>query len=218
MAQGRQDATMTATRRPDSGTPDSGSTGSTGSSGSRGQTAVFRVPGTALIGVLMLFMGVFPFAASAPYLMVFLLIPIVAAVWIMRTRTVATREGLTVRTLLGTKELPWAAVKGLRITPKSTVTAVCQDDTTVALPSVRTRHLPVLSLVSEGRLPDPSGVLDEPTEPAAESDAEPGAEPEPGRAGAVPAEATGDATDESADDTADDTATRDEPGGGEKSG
>ncbi|HET6705765.1 MAG TPA: PH domain-containing protein, partial [Amycolatopsis sp.] len=37
--------------------------------------------------------------------------------------------------------------------------AVLQDDTKVPLPTVRTRHLPVLSLVSEGLVADPSGVL-----------------------------------------------------------
>lgn len=126
----------------------------------QGKRAVFRIPGTALIGVLMLFMCMFPFAAGLPYLLVLLLVPIVLAVWIIRTRTDATEKGLTVRTLRSTRELPWESIKGFTITPKSTIIAVLDDDTTVPLPSVRTRHLPVLSLVSGGRIPDPSGVLD----------------------------------------------------------
>ncbi len=150
---------MTATRRDDEH-----GTGSGAGSHEKGSKAVFRVPGTALIGVLMLFMCMFPFAATLPYLLVLLLVPIVLALWIVRTRTVATREGLTVRTLLGTRDLPWDAIKGFTITPKSTIVAVLADDTGVPLPSVRTRHLPVLSLVSEGRVPDPSGVLTDPEE------------------------------------------------------
>ncbi|MEY7970552.1 PH domain-containing protein [Saccharomonospora xinjiangensis] len=158
---------MTVTRKRD--TDDAGTAESTQGKGSR---AVFRVPGTALIGVLMLFMCTFPFAATLPYLLVLLVVPIAVAVWIVRTRTVATRDGLTVRTLLGTRELPWDAIKGFNISPKATVAAVLTDDTAVPLPSVRTRHLPVLSLVSEGRVPDPSGLLAEPAEGPADSDGE----------------------------------------------
>jgi hypothetical protein len=36
------------------------------------------------------------------------------------------------------------------------VLAVREDDTSVALPFVRTRHLPALALVSGGRLDDPT--------------------------------------------------------------
>ncbi len=179
---------MTATRRDDEH-----GTGSGAGPHEKGSRAVFRVPGTALIGVLMLFMCMFPFAATLPYLLVLLLVPIVLALWIVRTRTVATREGLTVRTLLGTRDLPWDAIRGFTITPKSTVVAVLADDTTVPLPSVRTRHLPVLSLVSEGRVPDPSGVLTESEEPGTgetgeptagdESDERSGGETSEGRSG-----------------------------------
>ncbi|MER7116059.1 PH domain-containing protein [Saccharomonospora azurea] len=130
----------------------------------KGHRAVFRIPGTALIGVLMLFMCMFPFAATLPYLLPLLIVPIAVAIWIMRTRTVATRDGLEVRTMLGTRQLPWDALKGFSLTPKASVVAVLSDDTKVALPSVRTRHLPVLSLVSEGRVPDPSGLLSEPAD------------------------------------------------------
>ncbi|EIE97903.1 PH domain-containing protein [Saccharomonospora glauca] len=182
---------MTATRRDDNA-----DTGTDTDTRERGHRAVFRVPGTALIGVLMLFMCMFPFAAALPYLLVLLLVPIVLAVWIVRTRTTATREGLTVRTLLGTRDVPWDAIKGFTITPKSTVVAVLTDDTTVPLPSVRTRHLPVLSLVSEGRVPDPSGVLDS----AEETDsAEPKTDGQAGREAGNRSDA--EATTERSDDT-----------------
>ncbi|EHR49546.1 Protein of unknown function (DUF2581) [Saccharomonospora marina XMU15] len=128
-----------------------------------GRRAIFRVPGTAMIAVLLLFGCVFPAATAIPALLPLLLIPIGLAWWVARTRTTATRDGITVRTLFGTKELPWEALRGLSITPKSKIEAVLADGSKIALPTVRTRHLPVLSLVSEGRLPDPSGLLDEPS-------------------------------------------------------
>ena len=79
--------------------------------------------------------------------------------FVIRTRTIATREGLATRTMFGHRDVPWSALKGLAITKKSRVQAVLKDDTKVPLPTVRTRHLPVLSLVSEGLVADPSGLL-----------------------------------------------------------
>ncbi|PXY28311.1 hypothetical protein BAY60_11105 [Prauserella muralis] len=126
-----------------------------------GRRAVFRVPGTALLTIIILLFCITPAAFALPGLQALYLIPIGLTVWIIRTRTTATREGLTVRTMFGTRELPWEALSGLAITPKSKVQAVLADGGKVTLPTVRTRHLPVLSLVSEGRVPDPSGVLAE---------------------------------------------------------
>ncbi|MFC4000577.1 PH domain-containing protein [Prauserella oleivorans] len=121
--------------------------------------AVFRIPATALLSVIILLFCVTPAAFALPGLQVLYLIPIGVTVWVIRTRTTATAEGLTVRTVFTTRTLPWSALKGLAITPKSKVQAVLSDGGKVALPAVRTRHLPVLSLVSGGRIADPSGVL-----------------------------------------------------------
>lgn len=132
----------------------------TGTEGASDRRAVFRTPAPALLVVFLLLVCMLPAAFALPGLQLLLLIPLGLAVWIVRNRTTATREGLSVRTVSGTRELPWDTIRGLSLTPKSSVGAVLVDGTTVPLPGVRTRHLPVLALVSEGRLPDPSGVLD----------------------------------------------------------
>lgn len=129
----------------------------------RGRRAVFRIPPTALLAALILLVCMVPFAGALPGLPVVLVIPVALGVWIVRTRTTATKHGLTVRTVFGTRELPWEALRGLEITRHSKVQAVLTDGTKVPLPSVRTRHLPVISLVSEGRVADPSGLLDDET-------------------------------------------------------
>jgi hypothetical protein len=90
--------------------------------------------------------------------------PLGLLVFVLRTRTVADSTGLTVRTMFGHRELPWSALKGLALTDKSKVRAVLTDDSQITLPTVRTRHLPVLSLVSGGRLEDPSGLTTESTD------------------------------------------------------
>jgi hypothetical protein len=60
-------------------------------------------------------------------------------------------------------------VKSIRLVQKGWLKAVRSDDTEVTLPAVRFMHLPALSLVSGGRLPDPSVVEEPAEEPAEES-------------------------------------------------
>jgi hypothetical protein len=128
----------------------------------RERKAVFRVPGAALLAVLFLMACLTPTAFSGvPGLWALYVVPLLLIVFVIRTRTVASGEGLAVRTMFGHRELPWAALKGLAITDKARVKAVLTDDTQVPLPTVRTRHLPVISLVSGGRMKDPSGLTDD---------------------------------------------------------
>ncbi|WP_084743305.1 PH domain-containing protein [Amycolatopsis australiensis] len=125
-----------------------------------GRKAVFRIPRTSFMAIALLTVCVTPVAlGDIPYLQWLYVFPIALTVFVIRTRTVATREGLAVRTVFGHRDVPWSALKGLAITKKARVQAVLKDDTKVPLPTVRTRHLPVLSLVSEGLVADPSGQL-----------------------------------------------------------
>lgn len=125
-----------------------------------GRKAVFRIPTTAYLAIGLLTVCVTPIALGEiggfQWLYVF---PLALLVFVARTRTVATREGLHIRTVFGKRDLPWSSLKGLAITNKARVRAVLSDDTQVSLPTVRTRHLSVLALVSEGKIQDPSGVL-----------------------------------------------------------
>lgn len=134
-----------------------------------GRKAVFKIPSTAYLAIALLTVCVTPIALGEinglQWLYIF---PVVLFVFVLRTRTTATREGLEVRTMFGRRDLPWSALKALVITDKARVRAVLGDDTRITLPTVRTRHLPVLALVSEGKIKDPSGVLsDEDLKPGA---------------------------------------------------
>ena len=117
---------------------------------------MFRVPGVAILAALLLAVCAAPVAFAAPGLAALLLIPLAIIIWVMRVRTTADADGLTVRGLISRKVLPWESLKGLRLTKRAGVKAVRSDDTEVGLPSVRVRHLPALSLVSRGRLDDPT--------------------------------------------------------------
>lgn len=120
------------------------------------------MPGIALLAVVFLMVCLVPTAfAGVPGLWVLYLIPLALIVFVVRTRTVASAKGLSVRTMFGHRELPWESLKGLAITGRAKVKAVLTDDSQVPLPTVRTRHLPVISLVSEGRMKDPSGLTED---------------------------------------------------------
>jgi hypothetical protein len=84
--------------------------------------------------------------------LLFLLIPVLAAFFIARTRTQVDADGIRVRALFGGRRLPWDQVRGLSINDRS-VYAVCADGS-VRLPCVRVSDLNAVSAASEGRLPD----------------------------------------------------------------
>ncbi|WP_312868848.1 PH domain-containing protein [Amycolatopsis pithecellobii] len=124
--------------------------------------ATFRVPLIALLAIFGLMVCLAPTAfADVPGLWALYVVPLGLIVFVVRTRTVATPQGLAVRTVFGHRDLPWEALKGLSISKRAKVRAVLTDDSTIPLPSVRTRHLPVLALVSGGRLKDPTGLIDD---------------------------------------------------------
>ncbi|EWC64427.1 Low molecular weight protein antigen 6 [Actinokineospora spheciospongiae] len=154
---------------------------------------VFRVPGIAVLAALLLAICATPVAAAAPYLLWIYLIPVALIVWVLRVRTVADTEGLVANTLTGSRRVPWRLLRGLRLTGKAGVTAVLDDGTEVALPQVRVRHLPALSFISGGLVPDPTERAPEPgADPVPEPDAEPVDESAPVVGAAEPGAARGE--------------------------
>ena len=126
---------------------------------------MFKIPSTAVLGALLFAITATPFAWAAPGLYAIYVIPVVAIVWILRVRTTADGERLVARTLFGRRVLPWSDVRALKVSERSWVRAVDEAGKELPLPNVRTRHLPALSLISGGR-------LDDPTEAPAPSDAD----------------------------------------------
>ncbi|MGW0801374.1 PH domain-containing protein, partial [Streptomyces sp. NPDC002692] len=76
-----------------------------------GRKAVFKIPSTAYMAIALLTVCVTPIALGEinglQWLYIF---PIALFVFVARTRTVATREGLAVRTVFGKRDLPWSAL------------------------------------------------------------------------------------------------------------
>ena len=118
-------------------------------------TATFRIPLTALLGVFALAIGATPLALTVPGLQVLYVLPIGLAVWLLRTRTVASSDALVAHRMLRSRRLPWGEVDRLRVAERSWCRAVLSTGEEVTLPAVRARDLPVLAMVSGGRIADP---------------------------------------------------------------
>jgi hypothetical protein len=117
---------------------------------------VFRIPATALLAAGLIAICVTPVAWLAPGLQALYVLPLGYAYWVVRNRTTVTDDELVARGVFGTTTLKWSEVKSIRLVRKGWLKAVKDDDSEVTLPAVRFMHLPALSLVSGGRVPDPT--------------------------------------------------------------
>jgi hypothetical protein len=131
---------------------------------------VFRTPATAVLGALLFIVTATPFAFAAPWLFVVYVVLVGAIAAVLRLRTTADPDGLVARTLFGRHELAWRDIRALRVSERSWVRAVLDSGREQTLPTVRTRHLPALALISGGRLEDPSPAPERPA--AAEQETE----------------------------------------------
>lgn len=88
---------------------------------------------------------------SAPLL----IIPALLSALIVRLRTVADDEGVTVRTLSGTRTARWDDIDGLRFHRGSWARAHLKSGAELRLPAVTFATLPQLTGASSGRVPNP---------------------------------------------------------------
>jgi len=114
--------------------------------------AVFRIPPLAILGAVLLSFCATPAAFEAPGFWLVYLLPVAVVVWVLRVRTVADADGLTVRRLVGSRRVPWSEIRSLHLRDKGGVRAVLTDGAELPLPSVRVRDLPQLAAASGGHL------------------------------------------------------------------
>jgi Bacterial PH domain len=100
---------------------------------------------------LGLLIPVFTWPATAPVL----IIPVVLSALIIRLRTQADRDGVTVRTLLGSHRVRWEEIDGLRFSKGSWARAKLKNGDELRLPAVTFATLPLLTEASEGQVPNP---------------------------------------------------------------
>ena len=84
-----------------------------------------------------------------------LVIPVLLSALIVRLRTVADGQGVTVRTLLGSQSVRWEDIDGLRFNRGSWARAQLKSGAELRLPAVTFATLPQLTEASAGRVPNP---------------------------------------------------------------
>ena len=147
---------------------------------------VFKPPMISLVVLAFLLVCESTVALALPWFWLLYLIPLAGAVWVLRTRTIVDAETVVVRRVFTRRALPWSGIASLRLRDRRWVAAVLTDESEVVLPEVRARHIPVLALITGGRITDPF-------EAAAETAEEPEADEDEDK-GEAPA-ATGEAAD-----------------------
>jgi hypothetical protein len=118
--------------------------------------ARMRMARTALVPVFLLLLCAVPLSFAAPWTPVFLLVPALAAAWVVRVGVDVDDRALTVRSLAGSRAVPWDELAGIRVGERNDLWLVTTHGTEVRLPVLRARDLPRLAALSGGRIPDPS--------------------------------------------------------------
>jgi hypothetical protein len=118
-------------------------------------TARLRMNRVALLPVVFLVVCVLPLAFAAVWTLVFLLVPVLAAAYVLRAGVDVGDSGVTVRSLAGSRAVPWDEVAGIRVRERGDLSLVTTRGTELRLPVLRVRDLPRLSAVSGGRIPAP---------------------------------------------------------------
>jgi hypothetical protein len=118
-------------------------------------TARLRMSRVALLPVVFLVVCVLPLAVAASWTLVFLLVPVLAAAYVLRVGVDVDDGGVTVRSVAGSRSVPWDDVAGIRVGERGDLWLVTARGTELRLPVLRARDLPRLAAVSGGRIPAP---------------------------------------------------------------
>jgi hypothetical protein len=110
---------------------------------------------TTLLPVIVLAFCVLPVGTATPWLLLLLVVPAALAVWVFRVGVDVGEPGITARSLVGARSVPWSELAGIRVGERGELWLVTTADTQVRLPVLRARDLPRLSELSGGRIPSP---------------------------------------------------------------
>lgn len=116
---------------------------------------VLRMSPMAHVASVFAALGLLAVVLALPATAPLLVLPVLASVMIVRLRTVADEETVTARTLLGSRTVDWADVKGLRFVKGRWARAELTSGEELCLPAVTFATLPRLAEVSGGRVPNP---------------------------------------------------------------
>src|SRR3954451_23958656 len=104
-----------------------------------------RMGRTALLPVVLLLLCVLPVAAASPWGLVVLLLPLAAAAYVLRVGVDVDDAGVTARSVVGSRQVAWEKLAGIRVGARGGLWLVTTAGTEVALPVLRVGDLPRLA-------------------------------------------------------------------------
>ena len=113
-------------------------------------TVKFRRSAAIAVAAGIATVGAIPLLAESLWFLPVLLVPIAIAVWAWRAGTDVDEAGFTVRALLGSRRVPWAAVDGL-VTQDGTVQARLANGHFVRLDAVRPADVEKITAVTAAK-------------------------------------------------------------------
>jgi hypothetical protein len=110
-------------------------------------TLRFRRSASLAVAAGIATVGAIPLLAESLWFLPVLLVPVAIAVWAWRAGTDVDAAGFTVRALLGSRRVPWAAVDGL-VSQDGTVQARLANGHFVKLEAVRPADVEKITAVT----------------------------------------------------------------------
>jgi hypothetical protein len=117
--------------------------------------ARLRLSRTALLPVAFLTLCMLPLATVSVWSLLLLLLPAAITAWVVRVGVDIDDGGLTVRSMLGQRRVPWNRLAGIRVAPRGELWLVTTEGTEVRVPVLRVPDLPRLAALSGGRIDVP---------------------------------------------------------------
>ncbi len=114
--------------------------------------ARIRLPRSVFIGVFVFAICTLPLVSVAPWFLVVLLLPAVAALYAWRTGVDFTAAGVAAHAAFGTTSVLWADVAGVEVRGRDQLWLVRRDGRLLRLPTLRVRDLGRVHELSGGRL------------------------------------------------------------------
>ena len=110
---------------------------------------------TLLLPVVVLAVCFLPLANATPWLLLLLVVPVALAAWVLRVGVDVGDGGITARSLIGERTVPWSELAGIRVGERAELWLVTTRGTEMRLPVLRARDLPRLAALSGGHIPAP---------------------------------------------------------------
>jgi hypothetical protein len=116
---------------------------------------VIKISPMALLAVGFVTLGLLVPVMTWPWAAPVLVLPVVLTALVLRLRTVADRDTVNARSLLGSRTVHWDEIDGLKFVRTAWARAQLKDGGELRLPAVTFATLPLLTEISAGRVPNP---------------------------------------------------------------